>query len=145
MPIATLQQQVSSRLVSSGRIWRRTCQQALAHFGISEACCMPLLLIGRLGDGVRQGQLAQAVGIEGPSLVRLLDQLCQAGLIERAEDPADRRAKLLSVTAAGRTLSSELEVELRSLRSQALGHLPEADLHAALRVFSALEQFTPQA
>ena len=144
MPIETLQQQVSRRMVSCARHWRRTCQQELAHFGISEACCLPLLLVGRLGDGVRQGQLAQAAGIEGPSLVRLLDQLCQAGLIERAEDPADRRAKLLSMTAAGHELSGELEVELRNLRSQALGHLPEADLQAALRVFDALEQFSPQ-
>ena len=105
---------------------------------------MPLLLIGRLGDGVRQGQLAQAVGIEGPSLVRLLDQLSLAGLIERTEDPADRRAKLLSVTEAGRTLSGKLEIELRNLRSQALGHLPETDLQATLRVLTALEQFSPQ-
>ena len=36
---------------------------------------VPLLMIGRLGDGVHQVKVAQASGMESPSLVRLLDRL----------------------------------------------------------------------
>ncbi|AYF90804.1 MarR family transcriptional regulator [Pseudomonas sp. JS3066] len=142
MSVGALQLQVSSRMVISGRNWRRICQANLSKFGISEACCGPLLMIGRLGGGVRQVQLAQAIGIEGPSLVRLLDQLCNAGLIERQEDASDRRAKTLSVTSAGRELSERLENELILLRRQALAQLSPADLQAALRVFDAFDQFS---
>ncbi|AOE83205.1 MarR family winged helix-turn-helix transcriptional regulator [Pseudomonas sp. TCU-HL1] len=142
MPVESLHLQVSSRLVISGRNWRRTCQESLSGFGISEACCGPLLTIGRLGGGIRQVQLAQAIGIEGPSLVRLLDQLCEAGLIERQEDPSDRRAKILNVTPTGCELSARLESELILLRREVLAHLPEADLQAALRVFDAFDRFS---
>ena len=47
----------------------------------------------RLGDGVRQKELATALSIEGPSLVRLLDNLERRGFIERREDETDRRAR----------------------------------------------------
>ncbi|WP_447589917.1 MarR family winged helix-turn-helix transcriptional regulator [Aquipseudomonas campi] len=144
MPIESLHQQVSSRLVISGRNWRKICQQVLSRFGISEACCMPLLITARLGDGVRQVQLAQAVGIEGASLVRPLDQLCAAGLIERSEDAGDRRAKVITLTPAGRALCATLEAELVELRRKVLQDLPEADLAAALRVFQAFDQFSVQ-
>ena len=46
-----------------------------------------------LGDGVPQKELATAISVEGPSLVRLLDNLERRGLIERREDESDRRAR----------------------------------------------------
>ncbi|RBB92054.1 MarR family transcriptional regulator, partial [Pseudomonas sp. MWU12-2115] len=67
---------ISSGMVVASRHWRRICQTTLVNFGISEACAVPLLMIGRLGEGVRQVTVAQAAGMESPSLVRLLDQLC---------------------------------------------------------------------
>ncbi|MDT4875599.1 hypothetical protein FQZ97_1109760 [compost metagenome] len=72
--------------------------------------------------------------------MRLLDQLCAAGLIERHQDPSDRRAKILSVTDAGREAREKLEEELIELRHRALSHLSEDDLRAALRVFDAFDQ-----
>ena len=69
---------------------------------------------------MRQGTLAEYVGIEGPSLVRLLDQLCAAGLARRDEDPHDRRAKTISLTAAGRAVTAKMEEDLRTLRAQVL-------------------------
>lgn len=91
---------ISSGMVVASRHWRRICQTTLVNFGISEACAVPLLMIGRLGEGVRQVTVAQAAGMESPSLVRLLDQLCSAGYVCRSEDPNDRRAKCLSLTEA---------------------------------------------
>ncbi len=101
---------------------------------------MPLLSIGRMGDGVRQVNLAQALGIESPSLVRLIDQLCKAGLVERCEDCADRRANILSLTDEGRVQTGLIEAELRRLRQAVLKDVSQADLEAALRVFQAFDQ-----
>lgn len=64
----------------------------LAEYNVSNACAAPLLMVGHLGEAVRQRTLADHVGIEGPSLVRLLDQLCAAGLAHRNDDPGDRHA-----------------------------------------------------
>jgi MarR family transcriptional regulator for hemolysin len=54
---------------------------------------LPVLHIARSGGGMRQGHLAEELGVEGPSLVRILDQLCAAGLVERRDDPKDGRPR----------------------------------------------------
>lgn len=135
----TLHMNISSAMVVASRHWRKVCQTTLVNFGISEACAVPLLMIGRLGEGVRQVTVAQAAGIESPSLVRLLDQLCQAGYVCRTEDPHDRRAKCLSLTDSGRVLVQAVEVELVRLRREVLQGIDTADLEAALRVIRAFE------
>jgi MarR family transcriptional regulator for hemolysin len=134
-----VQFQLTGTLLTAGRQWKRLCQGALMNHGISEACASPLLLIGRLGDGVRQVTVAQAAGIEGPSLVRLLDQLCANGLVCRAEDPLDRRAKSLCLTESGRALATVLEERLVALRREVLANVSQADLEATMRVLRAFE------
>ena len=139
MNLDALQLKISSGMVVAGRHWRRICHAALTGYGISEACAVPLLMIVRLGDGVHQVAVAQASGLESPSLVRLLDQLCKAGLVQRNEDPLDRRAKSLSLTPAGRTLAESIEGELVRLRRDVLRGISPADLEATLRVIQAFE------
>ncbi|GGK09679.1 MarR family winged helix-turn-helix transcriptional regulator [Pseudomonas matsuisoli] len=140
--LAQVQFQITGLLLSSSRNWKRLCQSALMNHGISEACAAPLLVIGRLGDGVRQVTVAQAAGIEGPSLVRLLDQLCANGYVCRSEDPLDRRAKSLSLTDTGRALADTLELRLVELRRQVLAGVSKADLEATLRVLRLFEPGT---
>ena len=126
-------------MVAGARHWRKICQTTLVSYGISEACAVPLLMIGRLGDGVHQVKVAQASGMESPSLVRLLDQLCSAGLECRSEDLHDRRAKALSLTERGRELVQAVEAQLVRLRHEVLADMAPADLEAALRVLHAFE------
>ena len=139
MTLDLLRLQVSSGMVVAARHWRRICHAALTSYGISEACAAPLLMIVRLGDGVHQVAVAQAAGLESPSLERLLDQLCKAGLVCRSEDPLDRRAKALSLTAEGRALAESIEAELVRLRRDVLQGIDQADLEATLRVLRAFE------
>ncbi|WP_233807355.1 MarR family winged helix-turn-helix transcriptional regulator [Paraburkholderia sp. HP33-1] len=132
-----LRRTVSGTLVVAARKWRRTSHGVLAAFNVSEACATPLLTASRLGSAVRQVTLADHIGIEGPSLVRLLDQLCAAGLMRRDEDPEDRRAKTVALTDEGRAVTAKMEEELVTLRAQALKGVSRDDLEAALRVLDA--------
>jgi MarR family transcriptional regulator for hemolysin len=132
-----LRRTVSSTLVVAARKWRRTSHGVLAAFNVSEACATPLLIASRLGSAVRQVTLADHIGIEGPSLVRLLDQLCAAGLMRREEDPDDRRAKTVALTDEGRAVTAKMEEELVALRAHALKDVSRSDLEAALRVLNA--------
>lgn len=84
--------------------WRREIDLRVREFGLTEATWRPLLYLGRLGDGLRQTDLATALMIEGASLVRLVDALERAGLAERLEDPEDRRSKRVWMTPAGREI-----------------------------------------
>ncbi|GJG98358.1 winged helix-turn-helix transcriptional regulator [Cupriavidus pauculus] len=124
----------------SGRQWRQISQAAVTAHGISAAAAAPLLFIRRLGGGVRQVTLADYVGVEGATLVRLVDQLCAAGLVRREVDPSDRRANVLSLTDAGERMAEQIEVELKQLRAEVFADVSEADMAAALRVLDALSQ-----
>ncbi|WP_250455653.1 MarR family transcriptional regulator [Caballeronia sp. ATUFL_M2_KS44] len=129
-----LRRSVSSALVLAARRWRRTSHDVLASYGVSEACAMPLLAANRLGEAVRQVSLAERVGIEGPSLVRLLDQLCAAGLVRRDEDPEDKRAKTITLTEEGRAVTARMEERLVALRARVLKDVSREDLETTLRV-----------
>ena len=133
-----LQMQLSSGLLYAGRQWQRLADQALGSYGISAACTMPLLMIGRAGGGIRQVTLAQQLGMEGPSLVRLLDKLSASDLVRRECDASDRRANLLWLTDEGQALVSELEQQLIGLREEVFGELSMDELRAVLKVWQLL-------
>jgi len=132
------QSSFSAALVLLGRAWRRQIDDALRPIGLSEATVFPLLHIHRSSGAVRQGAIAEAIGIEGPSLVRLLDQLCAAGFTERREDGTDRRAKTVHLTAAGRAAVQRAEILLTEARGRLLAGVSGDDLAACLRVFTTV-------
>ncbi|HEU4586321.1 MAG TPA: MarR family transcriptional regulator [Gemmatimonadaceae bacterium] len=116
---------------------RRINGRALAPLGISTAQAYPLVLIAQ-NDGIRQGELADRLDIEGPTLVRMLDQLGALGLVDRRTDPADQRAKTLHLTPAGEALAERVEPVLYETRARILADVPDEDLEVCLRVFDAL-------
>lgn len=144
MSLDSLQMSISSGMVASSRQWRRICHNTLVRYGVSEACAAPLLMILRLGDGVNQVTVAHAAGMESPTLVRLLDQLCNADIVCRTEDPSDRRAKSLSLTENGRAVALAIEDELLRLRREVLKGVAKEDLEATLRVLKAFSDATHQ-
>ncbi len=121
------------------RTYKAAADKAVGHIGLSQAMAWPLVMIGRLGNGIRPGVLADVLAIEGASLVRQLDQLAEAGLVERREDPIDRRAKTLHLTPAGTRARAKIEAALDAMRADVFDGIADADLEACLRVFAALD------
>lgn len=97
------------RLGCLTRRWRKILDTEFQSSGITDATWRPLLHLHLLGDGMRQKDLAASLGIEGPSLVRLIDSLINKGLVKRSEDDRDRRAKRLSLTPEGFELVSRIQ------------------------------------
>lgn len=126
-------------LLRLARVYRREVNRALAAHGLSDAKALPVLHIARAGGGLRQGMLAEELGVEGPSLVRILDQLCQSGLVERRDDPTDKRAKTLHLTTEGQALAVEVESAVQGVRARMMVDIGDEDLAAALRTFTAFE------
>lgn len=130
---------LTARLLRVARLYRKAADRTLAAYGLSEAQAVPVLHIARCGGGVRQHHLAEEIGIQGPSLVRLLDQLCVQGLVERRDDQQDRRAKTLHLTAAGEALAAQVESVLQTWRGQLLAPLSDEALNGVLSGLGALE------
>ncbi|MDE1150734.1 MAG: MarR family transcriptional regulator [Azospirillaceae bacterium] len=123
-----------------GRYWRREADIVMKNYAQSEATALPLIILARLGDGMRQGVLADHVGVEGPSLVRLVDMLEKDDLVERHTDARDRRVKTLHLTPKGRALAGRLDDALDDMRRRLLADVSQDDLETALRVFAAVER-----
>lgn len=59
-------------------------------------------------DHVLMGTLAKHLHCDASNVTWMVDRLTAAGLIERQELPADRRAKQLTITTKGRALIDDL-------------------------------------
>src|SRR4051794_8266432 len=117
----------------------------LRALGLTRGARRPLVYVARLGAGVRQKELAIALGIEGPSLVRLLDGLERRGLIERREDGTDRRARGIHLTAAGRALQRRVAKVSGAVQRRVLAEVAPADLAACDRAFALIERALDEA
>lgn len=126
-------------LLPLARNWRQAADRALANLDVSAACGWALIQVDRLGDDVRQTDLARELDITQPSLVRLIDQLAVAAMVERRVDSADGRVSRIRLTERGRTQASVIENALAGVRSELLAGLSDTDLAAALTVARHVE------
>jgi len=105
--------------------------------GITDATWRTLYFL-RQDDGVSQKQLAMTMGIEGPSLVRLLDQLEAKGFIERRTDANDRRSKTIHLTDHAHSLLVDLDKVAKSVRADLMAGINEQDLATCVTVMEQI-------
>jgi DNA-binding MarR family transcriptional regulator len=91
-----------------------------------------------------QVALAHAIGADKTRIIATFDELQQAGLIAREPDPADRRARLLSITEAGRRARRAVQAEIQANEERVLSLLPVADREAFLRAAQTLSALPPE-
>jgi MarR family transcriptional regulator for hemolysin len=108
-----------------GRLLRTYADQKARHFGMTRAQWAVLLRLERR-EGLKQSDLAEDLDIQPITLTRLVDRLCDSGLIERRADPNDRRAKRLYLTAAARPLLDHISEQVEELAETVLAGLDPA-------------------
>src|SRR5258708_13622044 len=89
------------------RQWRRSADLRLQPFELTEATWLPLVHIARAPAPPRQKDLAASMFVDGSSVVRLLDNLEAAGLIQRKEGATDRRAKTIHLPPRARAIPAK--------------------------------------
>ena len=87
---------------------------------------------------MRQKDLAASLGLDGSTVVRLLDNLQAAGLVERREDEGDRRAKTIHLTPEAERLVAQVEAIARDVRLATIQGIPEADIERAAAVLERI-------
>lgn len=103
----SLNREFAFTLNDVARMLRTYADHKAAQFGITRAQWVVLVRLDR-SEGLKQSELAEVLDLQPISLTRLLDKLCECGLIERRPDPVDRRAKRLFLTPAARPLLEKL-------------------------------------
>ena len=135
-------------MVTLTRQWRRFVEEQLAASGLTDATWTPLLHLRAWGDGVTQKELAERVGLDGSSLVRLLDILEGKGWVERRADPADRRSKRIFLTEEGNTAVDSIRATMLQAELSMLQDLDDAEVEAMLggvqKIRSRIDQMHAQ-
>lgn len=90
-----------------------------------------ILIVLDEGAPETQGSIADALGYDRGTLVGLLDELEEQGLVERKRDPADRRRHVVRMTAKGKQTLERLRALARQLEDDFLAPL-DPDQRAAL-------------
>lgn len=85
-------------LADVSRLIRRRFDERARMIGATRAQWRTLVVLSR-NEGINQGGLADLLEVEPITLCRMIDQLEEAGLVERRRDPADRRAWQIFLTA----------------------------------------------
>jgi DNA-binding MarR family transcriptional regulator len=109
----------------------------LARHGLSMWAYIALSQVVRAPAGT-QLELARAIHYDKTRLIALLDALEADGLVTRAPDPADRRARVVELTAAGRRRHAAAVADIRAMEEALLAELSAAERETLLAVLPRL-------
>ena len=130
------------------RTWRLMVELVMETRGewrrkVSDATGLPfsrVRALWRLERGPRTlSELADDMGTDAPAATVLINALEERSLVKRTPHPTDRRAKLVSLTAAGRRMVDIVE-KITDQPPDALESLPTEELKRLRRTLEKLTQ-----
>ena len=128
---------IGLHLTRTAKVVSRAFDAALAEVGGSLPVWLVLVSIkGQSHDAQRH--LAEAVGIEGPTLTHHLNRMERAGLVTRTRDPGNRRVHQVELTAAGEEAFQRLFTTVITFDRKLRAGLSEDDLTTFGRILDQL-------
>jgi MarR family transcriptional regulator for hemolysin len=120
------------------RRWRNIMNTELQALGQSHARWGTLYWIDVFGDRINQTQLAERMGVEQPTLGRILHTLEADGLIERRALSGDKRARVIRLTPASASLMKKIDRIQNRVRASLLQDIDSKELINCLGVFARI-------
>jgi MarR family transcriptional regulator for hemolysin len=133
-----LQESFGISLGLVARLWRNEVDRRLAALGLTESRWLALLYLSRMPHPVTQRELADAMGVQGPTLVHILDWLESEALVERRTASGDRRSKAVHLASKAAPVLKRIEHTTAAVRSEILSGISEPDMRICLHVFEQL-------
>ena len=137
--LAELQARFSTALHNTSRAWRQAIDQRLKDLGVSQAAWMTIAMVAKAATPPSQKQLADLLGVEGPTIVAMIDRLVASSLVIRVASPHDRRVKLIELTDAGRAMYAQVKERADAFRATLLDGVDGAQLLAAATLLEQLQ------
>lgn len=119
---------LAERLGRLHRLWRTVADIELAPLGLTHPRWTALWKLSQLGGRLSQKALAESLEIELPSLMRTLGQLEEQALIERHSCSQDKRARIVTLTPAGKALLDQIEDRIMQIRRELLTGISPQEL-----------------
>src|ERR1700684_1224752 len=96
-----LEERFADALHATARAWRQAVDRRLKCLGLSQASWTTMAVAAKARSPLSQSELADRLGVEGATMVAMVDRLVKAGLVIREASTTDRRIKRVVVTEAG--------------------------------------------
>lgn len=129
------------------RLWRAShtrTEEAFESIGLTSALFAVLNVLGAR-EGAIQQQLSSEMGIDPSAMVKLINELEEAGLAERRRRPNDRRAWEVVITPQGRRALERARGLASQVEDEVLGGLSAPDRRQLLTLLRrALYAAPPQ-
>jgi MarR family transcriptional regulator, transcriptional regulator for hemolysin len=135
-----LDERFSGALHNTSRSWRQAMDRRLKFLGMSQASWMTIAIAAKAAAPLSQSELADKLGIEGATMVAMVDRLVSAGLVNREASTTDRRVKRVVLTQAGLELYNKVKTEAAALRKELLADLDPKKLLAATEFLERLQE-----
>jgi MarR family transcriptional regulator, transcriptional regulator for hemolysin len=129
---------LTRKIMRFARRWRAIANEHLSAIGQTQARWEALYWIAVSQGGATQRELAECVGIEEPTLVRMLHRLEQEGLVERRASQEDRRTKTIVLTQAAAPHLKAMSNVIDGLREEVLQGIPAEDITKCVEVLDKL-------
>lgn len=133
------EERFANALHGTARAWRQAIDRRLKYLGMSQASWMTIAVAANAREPLSQSELADSLGVEGATMVAMVDRLVKAGLVKREPSTADRRIKRVVVTEAGYRLFGTVKTEAALVRKELLSQLDPEKLETATDVLEALQ------
>jgi MarR family transcriptional regulator for hemolysin len=137
--MTTTEERFSMALHNTARIWRQAIDRRLKDLGVGQAGWMAIANIAKSKAVLSQIELANLLGVEGPTVVSLVDRLVKADLVERVPSETDRRIKHVVLTEAGQQLYGKVKTAADAYRKELLATMDKARLQAATELLEELQ------
>ena len=137
--MADLEERFSSALYSTSKAWRQALDRRLKYLGVSQSSWMTIAVAAKAAEPLSQSELAQGLGVEGATMVAMVDRLVKAGLVVREPSSMDRRVKRVVLTAAGSSLYNKVRTEAVAVRKELLAGIDPKKLLAATELLENLQ------
>lgn len=125
-------------IVVAARRWRKVANDRVRPMGQTMARWEAMFLVAFSGQGLTQTELARLISIEGPTMVRMLDQLAQEGLIRRYQSETDARVTTNEITPEGLAAIAAIMKVTNELRSELLSGIDSEKLNACMDVLAQI-------
>src|SRR6476659_8934047 len=131
-------------LFGTARAWRTKLDQRLRPLGLSQGKWRTLMHLSQGGNKLTQKEIAERMGIEGPTLAGLLDRLQDDGWVERRGSAADRRCKTVHLQRRSKAVLDKIFNTAHDLRTELIEDIPQPDLETCMRVLTRIREKAEQ-
>jgi MarR family transcriptional regulator, transcriptional regulator for hemolysin len=134
-----LEERFTVALHNASRAWRQALDRRLKYLGVSQASWMTIAVTAKARAPLSQSELADRLGVEGATMVAMVDRLVKAGLVIREPSTTDRRVKRVVLTEAGNLLFDKVRAEATAFGKELLANVDPKALLTATELLEGLQ------